>query len=360
MLRPATGSAHRPVGFPGALAEVDDGLVEFAVEPLVSDIIAGFVDGAHGIENLGHAGGERGMVALERGRDRFSRRWNAGVDLANLGRFNRGHPMRTLAITGLLLSLVLPASAREEVVEIASRGQHARALLIKPANPSGSVILLAGGHGKLDIAADGKIGWGRGNQLVRTREDYARAGFITLVPDIAPGLKTPSGVVNYYRVGEKHARDIGAAVKYLRALKAPVVVVGTSRGAISAANAVAKTSGAERPDGVVFTAGMLMAVNDKTPSAQMAAGGDPKRLAIPTLVLGHKKDSCKFTLPASGAAYKAWVAPAGGMVEAVLLDGPPGSGDPCEAKSAHGFAGIDDQVVATVTGWIKRQAFSAK
>jgi hypothetical protein len=36
-----------------------------------------------------------------------------------------------------------------------------------------------------------------------------------------------------------------------------------------------------------------------------------------------------------------------------MLDGPNGTGDPCEAESAHGFAGIDGQVVATVTGWIK-------
>ena len=38
------------------------------------------------------------------------------------------------------------------------------------------------------LTREGRIGWGGGNQLVRTRADYARAGFLTLVPDIAPDL----------------------------------------------------------------------------------------------------------------------------------------------------------------------------
>jgi hypothetical protein len=36
-----------------------------------------------------------------------------------------------------------------------------------------------------------------------------------------------------------------------------------------------------------------------------------------------------------------------------MLDGPQGQGDPCESRAAHGFAGIDGEVVATVAGWLK-------
>ena len=251
-----------------------------------------------------------------------------------------------------VLFFPVPVSAQGEfAVEVASRGKNVRALLLKPERPVASVILLAGGHGKLDLSADGKIGWGARNQLVRTRAAYAQAGLVTLVPDIAPDMKTRSGVTPYYRVSLPHARDLGALVKYLRKSKAPVVIVGTSRGAVSAANAVSKLSGDERPDGLVLTAPMLMAVDAKTPSVQMASGSDPKRLQVPLLVVGHKKDRCRYTLPSSIEAFRQWHA---GKVDVVMMDGGAGKGDPCEAQSAHGFAGIDGEVVAAVSGWIQK------
>jgi len=264
--------------------------------------------------------------------------------------------MRALLLAAVVAAGAAPALAQSDaVVEVESRGQKVRALLLKPANPVGSVILLAGGHGKLDLGSDGRIGWGAGNQLVRTRAAYAQAGFITAVPDIAPDLKTPGGVVNYYRIGQPHARDVGALAAYLRALKPPVIVVGTSRGAISAANAVAKLAGPQRPEAMVLTSAMLMTIEAKTPSAQQAAGNDPKRLQIPSLVVGHQKDRCRWTLPASIGAFKSWYETGGRKLDVVMLDGPEGTGDPCEARAAHGFAGIDGQVVATVGGWIKSQ-----
>ena len=248
-----------------------------------------------------------------------------------------------------------PAMAQSEtVIEVPSRGMTVRALMIKPADAAGSVILLAGGHGKLDISAGGAIGWGRGNQLVRTRAAYAAAGFVTVVPDIAPDLKTASGVVSGYRYNAAHAQDIGAIVAYLRKIKSPVIVVGTSRGAISAGNAAAKLAGPQRPDAVVFTAPMLVSVGN-APSVQKAAGGDAKRLRLPTLIVGHRKDACQYTLPASIDTFRKWHEGGGGASTTIMLDGPAGTGDPCEARSAHGFADIDGQVVAAVAKWVRAQ-----
>jgi hypothetical protein len=239
----------------------------------------------------------------------------------------------------------------EAVVEIASRGQKIRAILIAPNNPVGSIVLLAGGHGKLDISADGGIGWGTGNQLVRTRAAYASAGYATLVPDIAPDMKTPNGVVEGYRYSARHGQDIGALVQYMRDIKTPVVLVGTSRGAVSAGAAVANSSGPKRPDALVLTAPMLVSIGDNKPNFQMAAG-NPARARLPLLIVGHKKDACRWTASSTFERFKQWQ---GGKVEVAMLDGPPGSGDPCEARSAHGFFGIDDEVVSTVTQWIKGQ-----
>ena len=35
---------------------------------------------------------------------------------------------------------------------------------------------------------------------------------------------------------------------------------------------------------------------------------------------------------------------------------PEGKGDPCDAQAAHGFAGVDGEVVSTVSAWIKARA----
>ncbi len=164
-----------------------------------------------------------------------------------------------------------PAWAQPQtIIEVGSRGQKVRTLLLRPDQPVGSVILMAGGHGNLDLGPDGRIGWGAGNQLVRTRAAYARAGFVTAVPDIAPDLKIPNGGVSGYRFGAAQAQDLGALVTYLRAIKSPVVIIGTSRGAISAANAVARLNGPQRPDAMVLTSAMLMTLS--TQRSQRAIG----------------------------------------------------------------------------------------
>jgi hypothetical protein len=257
-------------------------------------------------------------------------------------------------IVALALSLVsLSALAQsEQAVEIESRGQKIRAILLEPANPVGSVILLAGGHGRLDISPAGQIGWGKGNQLVRTRAAYARAGFATLVPDIAPDLKTAGGgVKSGYRFSAEHGRDIGALVAYMRVKKAPVTLVATSRGAVSAGAAMAVATGVARPDALVLTSPMLMQIDERAPSFQKAIHNDPDRARLPLLVVGHKKDACLYTKASIIDRFKAWM---GGRLDVVMLDGPAGQGDPCEAESAHGFAGIDAVVVETVSGWIKK------
>ncbi len=261
--------------------------------------------------------------------------------------------MRVIPIVILFFLSVSAAAAQQEaVVEIPSRGQKIRALLIRPVNTVGSVILLAGGHGNLNISPQGKIGWGAGNQLVRTRAEYAKAGFVVLTPDIAPDLKLPGGSVKQgARWSPQWGQDIGALVGYMRRMQEPVTVVGTSRAGVVAGVALAQAQKFTRPDYMVLTAPMLMQVGNQ-PSFQQAIGNNPLRAReIPMLVVAHRKDACPHTNADVTRRFEEWMK--GGKLEVVWLDGPQGSGDPCEAQSAHGFFGIDSQVVQTVTGWIK-------
>jgi hypothetical protein len=263
------------------------------------------------------------------------------------------------AVAALILAVALLSScqsaraASEQVVEIATRpGQRVRALQRVPEKRIGSVILLAGGHGNLALTRGGRIGWGAKNQLVRTRADYARAGFLTLVPDIAPDLKRGAGVRERYRFSREHADDIGALVAHLRAIAPPVYLVGTSRAALSVANAAVRPAGPKRPDAVVMTSGMLMQVDDYQPSVAATIGG-LDRMTQPVLLVAHADDDCAFTQAPSAGAFKALLTRAAKVDIVVLRGGPAGSGDQCEALSHHGFWGQDAEVVTTVTNWLK-------
>jgi len=248
----------------------------------------------------------------------------------------------------------------EKVVEIESRGQKIRALLIQPENPAGSVILLAGGHGKLDITADGHITYLGKNQLVRTRAAYAKAGFAVLVPDIAPDMKTRSGVANGYRASNAYAQDLGAAVRYMRSLKNPVVMIGTSRGTLSVANALGwLTQKTERPDAAVMTSGFFAPLSASPFEVRRLVHDKANALNLPTLIVQHRKDACHATSPANVAGFKNWYEKNGRKLDVIWMEGGlPPKGDPCEAFGAHGFYGLDQEVVDRISAWIKAQPLS--
>ena len=280
---------------------------------------------------------------------------------AQLSRARAGRARRS-DLTGVALILAVTlisfcesarAAADEQVVDIATRpGQRVRALQLMPDKPAGSVVLLAGGHGNLALTKDGRIGWGRANQLVRTRADYARNGLLTLVPDIAPDLKRGQGVKQRYRFSNEHAADIGALVAHLRAIAPPVYLVGTSRAALSVANAATRLAGPKRPDAIVMTSGMLMPVDAHQPSVAATIGG-LARITQPVLLVFHADDACAYTQASSARPFKALLTRTTRVDIALLHGGPAGSGEPCEAFGHHGFFGQDTEVVTTVTNWLK-------
>jgi dienelactone hydrolase len=250
----------------------------------------------------------------------------------------------------------------EKVVEIGSRGQKIRALLIEPANPAGSVILLAGGHGKLDITPQGAIRELAKNQLVRTRAAYAKAGFAVLVPDVAPDMKTPSGVVQRYRASSAYAQDLEAAVQYMRKIKNPVVMIGTSRGTLSVADALGRlTDKAARPDAAVLTSGFLASTASQGFQVRKLVHDNPALMNLPTLVVHHRKDGCDKTSAANVEPFKAWYEKNGRKLDVIWMDGGlPAKSKPCNALSPHGFYGLDDQVVAKIAAWIRAQPLAAQ
>jgi hypothetical protein len=182
---------------------------------------------------------------------------------------------------------------------------------------------MPGGDGYIAAGPGGTIGKLNGNQLVRTRNAYLARGLAVLVVDADVNLSR--------------------AVDYMAAIKRPVTVVATSKGTLRAAHGIA---GEAKPDALVLTSGFL---TDGSGGRQNVANilGSP-RLLPRTLVIAHRHDSCRFTLPAGVDPFIRW---AGGKASVKWLDGGVNSGDPCQAHGHHGFNGLDNEVVSAAAGF---------
>lgn len=224
-------------------------------------------------------------------------------------------------VTGVMaMTASMPFAAQaDETVSVGG----SQAVLLRPVSPSASVILLPGGSGSINAGPGGQIGALGGNQLVRTRQAYQRRGLAVLVADAST--------------------DLSAAVAYMAAIKRPVTVIATSRGTIRAAEGIARGA---RPDALVLTAGFLSAESGSG-SNVMSILGSPAALPR-TLVIHHRNDGCRVTLPTGVDPFIKWSA---GRARVAWLSGGASEGDPCEARSHHGFNGLDGQVVGLAGGF---------
>jgi pimeloyl-ACP methyl ester carboxylesterase len=248
-----------------------------------------------------------------------------------------------LALTALAVwALSAPALAAEKHVDLPTRASFQRVLIDVPPNPIGSIVLLAGGLGVLDIDDRGRIRSLSGNQLIRTRAAYVAAGYAVAAPDIATDLKNTRS----YRAASTHGQDIAAVIAHMRRIKGPVALVATSRGAISAATTMLRQSGT-LPDALVITSGMLRG------GFSAETMGNPANIKVPVLLIAHQDDTCSVTLPADMAGYAARLTGSRKVETITLSGGPRTQDDPCEAYGPHGFAGIDQKVVDTITNWLK-------
>jgi pimeloyl-ACP methyl ester carboxylesterase len=166
-----------------------------------------------------------------------------------------------LAVACLAFFVAGGIACADPVVTINSRNHLIPAILLKPTGvPKGAVILFAGGNGRLDIQSDGTIRFLQQNFLVRARALFVRAGYMTLVPDLARDMKQgDADVVANYRGSQDYAEDINQLVHYMRSQGARKVwTIGTSRGTLSVANYVARYwTPRERSsrDGQIYTSG---------------------------------------------------------------------------------------------------------
>lgn len=262
---------------------------------------------------------------------------------------------QTLVIFQVALSfffgLVTFAQASEKVVGIPIRpGVTQRFVYLTPENPKAAVILFAGGHSGLQISQSGEFNWGKGNFVVRTRHQFVEQGLSVAVID-APSDRQSPPFLGRFRQTPEHVADIKAVIAWLKKQNnLPVWLVGTSRGTQSAAFIATQLGPKDGgPDGLVLTSTMLS--DDKgRPVPDMPL----ETIAIPVLVVHHKQDSCKHCsyseIPRLMGKFTAVP-----RKELITVKGGEDRGDPCESFAYHGFNGIETDVVARISEWIKQK-----
>jgi pimeloyl-ACP methyl ester carboxylesterase len=261
-----------------------------------------------------------------------------------------------LALLVTPLSVVPLACVRADAQTLVSiqtpRGATQAFILIKPDKPVASVVLFAGGHGALGLKSASSMSWGVGNFLVRSRDKIAAHGLIVAVAD-APSDQQ-QGMTAEFRMSGGHAGDIGAVAAHLKKeADLPVWLIGTSMGTFSAAGGAIAARGI---DGLVLTSTVTRARPDwkiaqshRDGVASMALG----RITVPTLIVSHRDDGCRLTPASDASKLTARLTKARKVEVALLGGGDPPQSEPCEAKSQHGFLGIEANAVDTIAAFIK-------
>jgi hypothetical protein len=215
--------------------------------------------------------------------------------------------------------------------EIVDNGGNRLVILHPDGKPVGSVILIPGGSTVLDLSTDGTPDAAMiNNFVIRTREQYVSAGFVTAM------LDDPSNL-----------RDV---IARLRPMARPVFLVSTSRGTIVAVKN-ATSLGDDGPDGIVLTSPIT--VGDTGTVLDFPI----ERISVPVLIIVNSGDTCRVS-PPDGAQQIANRLNASLVTEIEVSSSEQRSTSPCQAQTPHGYLGIEDETLAKIITWMKSQVMA--
>lgn len=221
-----------------------------------------------------------------------------------------------------------------------------------------TLLLLPGGSGHADLDERGCARKLQGNSLVRSLPLFHAAGFGTALVDAPSDFHGEDGLGGF-RTDARHAQDLGQLIAALRTrTQGAVWVVGTSRGAISAANAASRLTGTAAPDGLVLTSALMAGQPGakKAWVAQSVFDLPLEDIPVPVLVVGHAADTCVRS-PAS--LMDRIVARTRGPRQqiATVSGGParpvPSGLDACEGRTPHGFVGQEAEVATGIARFVR-------
>lgn len=213
--------------------------------------------------------------------------------------------------------------------------KFAHAIALFPGSPGYGNFRLEDGKVKIDKIA--------GNFLIRARRHFLEDDVVTVVLDAPSDYQ--SKFPHAFRATDRYGQDVRAVVDLInKRFGAPAwTFIGTSEGSISAAHAGRMLS--DQAKRVVLTATLV----DWNYQGRGLSVADAKGVGVPLLWVHHKDDPCKVTPYFRAQEYaKATQAPL------VTVTGASGvRGEPCEARTQHGFVGMEIKTIKAIMSWVR-------
>jgi hypothetical protein len=205
-----------------------------------------------------------------------------------------------------------------------------------------SVVLISNGFITLGLDSTGALISGQtGDFLIRSANLFLRHGLNVMItaeafpnPGGFPSTADVQGLIN--AAGNRWGK--------------PVWMVGNGVGGLTAVAVGGAQPALAGLRGVVMTA----TATNEGPLIQTFLNVTVPRIIVPALVVWHRDDLCVTSPPAGSAAIFAALTSIG-KASAVFEGGHSVADNPCDFFSAHGFAGIEEEVVETIAEFIRRK-----
>jgi pimeloyl-ACP methyl ester carboxylesterase len=209
-----------------------------------------------------------------------------------------------------------------------------------------TVLLFPGGAGGIGKVVDGQPTGG--NFLIRSVPHFLANGFNVAIF----GRPSDTQDLDYRnRISEEHLADIRAVLEHVKTLsRAPVWLVGTSRGTVSATAAAIRIKD-RAIAGVVLTSSVVNYSKDgAVPRQDLAA------IMVPVLVLHHAKDACFVCPPHQVPDILRGLKNAPVRKQVMVDGGADPYGDACGPFHWHGYIGMEEEAVGIIGNWIRNPA----
>jgi pimeloyl-ACP methyl ester carboxylesterase len=233
---------------------------------------------------------------------------------------------------------------RGNVERVQTRGAEIPIYTVWREGAVATVVLYSGGAG--GYGRIGEDGWpGSNNFLIRSAKLFAAHPFNVVLVGRATDVSDLDGVA---RISDNHDQDNRAIFRAIKAKSpAPIWLVGTSKGTISATAAAIRDGGHDIA-GIVLSSSVTSYRMKGAVPAQ-----DLEKITVPVLVVHHEKDACKFCAPYEAKNIASGLKNSPIKKTVLVSGGADPSGDPCEPMHYHGYIGMEKEVVDLIAAWIK-------
>jgi len=243
----------------------------------------------------------------------------------------------------------------QEIVTLSARPGVTQTFFIAslPKDPQAIAILFPGSGGFIRIRQEeDKIKFNDENFLLRSRVEFIKRGVVAVIVDAPSDQQRNWGMTDEFRKSGQHFIDISSVVTDLekRVSSLPLFLIGTSRGAVSAAALGARFG--PRIGGVVLTASMFRpAGRQSSEPGPGLSGFDFSTIKTALLFVHHVSDQCVVS-PYGDAARLVDDYP---LIS--VFGGRSQQSDPCAPLSAHGFFGKEPQAIEQIVNWMLKRPF---